>query len=217
MEQNNKLDQNVKVSKFNLIFRTTYFSKSNKIRKLYSIFLFTTVILLFVFLILSLIMTFSFGLNLNYYIKDSGTDTLTTLFGSLDNYNNWAKSTVISGAFGTTYSAVSGGAVTLGDVLNISSMVTATSALSFISVVLIIITICFKKQSLASYISFGLSFMFLIILIALFAILLSKGAENNVIMNFSKLGSDLKASVGESNGFKTSLEAISKFLQGLKA
>lgn len=214
MEQNKSLEQNKPVSKFNLIFRTTYFSKSDKVRKNYNILLFTTSILLFIFLILSLVMTFSFNINANYFIKDIGTDKLTTLFGTLDNYNNWSNSSSLNATFGS-FSNITGGALTLADALGYSEIVTATFVLSFISVAFVLLTIIFKKQTLSSYISFGISFSLLIILITLFSVLISKGLSNDNIMNYMNLGNALKKA--DDKTFSNALDAISKFLQGLKA
>lgn len=204
-------------SKFNLIFRTTYFSNSKKIRKIYSVSLFTTVILLFIFLILSLVMTFSFNINANYFIKDLPTKDLSALFGDLDKYNEWSNSSTISGTFGNFVSVVGGG-TTFADAFGVSAIVTTTSVLSFISVALVLLTIIFKKQTMASYISFTLSATFLLVLIVLFSILISKGSENNNIKTIMELGNKLKETAvpDKISDFTTALTKYSQFLQGLK-
>ena len=231
MEQNKELFESKPVSKFNLVFRTTYFSRTKNQRVTYNALLFTTVILLFVFLILSLVMTFSFNMSANYFIKDlenskliGYTETDNTkvegLFGtggSSEVYNSWANSSIFSGTF-DKYSNVVGGALTLGEVLNISTIVTATSILSFISVAFVLFTIIFKKQTLMSYISVGISFILLVTLITLFVVLVNKGSENDNIKNFMDFGNKLKTAASSENfstEFPTALTNISKFLQSL--
>lgn len=218
------MEQNKSVNKFNLIFRTTYFSKTNRTRKIYNTSLFSTVILLFLFLILSLVITFSLNLNINYFIKDIGTDKLTKIFGdNFDNYTKWSNSNALSADFGS-FTKVTGGAITLGSLLKIDGIVSATTVLSFISVAIVLTTIIFKKQTLASYVSFGISGILLIILIVLFSLLMTKGTENDVIKNFISKGEELKKAVDwyfndrypDPNLFETKLTEISDFLQGIK-
>lgn len=210
MQQNNQQNVSIPKSKFNLIFRTTYFSKSQKIRKIYSTILYLVAILLFVFLILSLMMTYSFNLTSNNFVKDFSTNELKSIFGSVESYNTWSTSTLINGTFGSVTGI--GGNISLGDMLGISGIIQATTILSFISVALILVTVIFKKQTIVSYISLSISSIFLIILIALFSILVIKDEGNT--LKFMDIGNELK-SAGDTGKLNAALAKMKQFMDGL--
>ncbi len=205
------MENNVqKKSVFNTIFKTPFGADTKKKRAIYSSFLYSITALLFIFLVLALVVSNSWTTTINSKLSSYSSDNLNLIFGSQDNYVTWSNSTKMD------YDAniVIGGAVNMAIAFGKDAMVKAATVLSFISIAMIIITLCFKKNTIASFVLLGIEVSLLITIFALFIVLVTAGGNN--FEEYSKQ-LDLVANSIKKDGFnpdnvKTALISVKTFL-----
>ncbi len=162
-----------KKSVFNTIFKTPFGADTKKKRTIYSSFLYSITALLFIFLVLALVVANSWTTPINSKLSSYSTDNLNLIFGTQNKYLEWSNSTKMD------YDAniVIGGAVNMAVGFGKDSMVSAVTALSFVSLAMIIVTLCFKKNTIASFVLFGIEASLLITIFTLFIILVTAGGD----------------------------------------
>ncbi|WPL40265.1 hypothetical protein [Malacoplasma iowae] len=216
-------------NKFNLIFRTTFLSENKKIKNTYNFSLYSLVTILFLFAIFLLVIIYSLNLTIDNFVKDLDTSVKIKLFGDIQKYSEWTSNTSLTytntgSNSGTSMNAVSiGGAVSLATTLGLSSLLSASLAMGFVSVAFCLITIIFKKRTIASFVSLGISFLLFIVVLTLFLILVIESSiyvkdfntYGNAITN--AINADIQSS-DSSNTFtqtKQAFEKMKEFLEKL--
>lgn len=217
---------------FNKIFRVKYFASNKKVNIAYSAILYIIAILLFLFATLALIMVYSWDTNVNSFVKTYDSKFLNAIFGSADEYAKWQNNYGFDFISSTLSNPIVGGGVSLSVILGKEIIISATTAMSFIGLFVLIVSIIFKKQTMASYISLGLSTVFLIICLSLFAILISgnflndyktfvqlcngKGGLKEAMDAALKEFKDTEAITNSKAAIETAFTNIGNFFKGLK-
>lgn len=209
-------------NKFNLIFRSTFLSENKKSKSAYNCSLYVIVSLLFLFAIFLLIAVYSLNLTVDNFVKDLDVSIKEKLFGSINEYSSWTGNSSLNYVGTATSQAVTiGGAVSLGTTLGLSTILSASLAMAFISVFVSLATLIFRKRTIASFVSLGLSSVLFVIVLSLFLVLIIQSSEH--VKNFNKYGTAITSAitsdaVNDATNFastKTAFEAMKTFLTSL--